>query len=263
MENLIIGKRSILSKNLKKKLPKAKIISTKDFLNLKLKSNCNIIINLFYPSHKLNSISKYGDFIYQSLYNLSIGLDRINKKKINKIIYTSSASVYGLQNFDENSIGNNRNIYSTSKFLAESLIKNFCNKNKIYYSITRVHNLYGENDNFSIISKLIAAYKNNSVFLLNNNGSAIRDFISYDEVANIYKKLLNIKKSEIVDVGTGHGIQVKDLLSIVDKKLRIKKKNFNEKYYSNKCMKSYKFINKFLINKNCYKKFESILKKFN
>ena len=128
MENIIVGKRSILSFNLKKRLPAAKIITTKDFLNLELKSNSNLIINLFYPSNKLNSISKYSDFIHQSLYNLSIGLDKINKKKINKIIYTSSASVYGLQNFDENSIDNNRNIYSTSKFLAESLIKNFCNK---------------------------------------------------------------------------------------------------------------------------------------
>ena len=104
MENIIVGKRSILSFNLKKRLPAAKIITTKDFLNLELKSNSNLIINLFYPSNKLNSISKYSDFIHQSLYNLSIGLDKINKKKINKIIYTSSASVYGLQNFDENSI---------------------------------------------------------------------------------------------------------------------------------------------------------------
>ena len=46
-----------------------------------------------------------------------------------------------------------------------------------------------KNDNFSIISKLIKAYKNKSTFL-NNNSSAIRDFISYDEVAIIYKKIL-------------------------------------------------------------------------
>ncbi len=226
MKNIIVGKRSILSSYLKKKLPDSQIISTKEFLNFNLKSKSNLIINLFYPSNKLNSISKYGDFVYQSLSNLSIGLDRIDNRKINKIVYTSSASVYGLQIFDENSTGNNRNIYSTSKLLAENLIKNFCNKNKIYYAIARVHNLYGKNDKFSIISKLISAYKNNSQFLLNNAGSAIRDFISYDEVAIIYKKILKVKKSETIDVGTGNGIQIKDLIPIFEKRIKIKKKKF-------------------------------------
>ena len=165
MKNIIIGKRSILSLNLKKKLNTSKIISTKDFKNLKLKTKSNLIINLFYPSHKLSTITKYSVFIYQSLYNLSISLDTLDKSKINKIIYTSSSSVYGLQNIDENSVGNNRNIYSAAKFLAESLIKNFCNKNNIFYSITRVFNLYGENDNFSIYFHLklphSKSFKNN------------------------------------------------------------------------------------------------------
>ena len=232
MNNIIIGKRSILSKSLKKNLPKAKIISTEDFLNLKLDKRSNLIINSFYPSHKLNSISRYSDFIDLSLQNLCTGLDRINKKKINKIIYTSSASIYGLKKEIENSIINNRNIHSTSKLLAENIIKNYCYKNKINFTLARVFNLYGDNDNFSIISKLINAYKKNLTFFLNNNGSAVRDFISYNDVAKIYKKILKTKKSEIVDVGTGEGIQIKDLLKISDKKLKIKNKNFDEVKFS-------------------------------
>ncbi len=247
MKNIIIGKRSILSLNLKKKLNSSRIISTEEFKNLKLKTKSNLIINLFYPSRKLSTIIKYSEFIYQSLYNLSIGLDTLDKSKINKIIYTSSSSVYGLQNIDENSVGNNRNIYSTAKFLAESLIKNFCSKNNIYYSIARVFNLYGENDNFSIISKLIKAYKNKSTFFLNNNGSAIRDFISYDEVAIIYKKILKVKKSEIIDVGTGNGVQIKDLLAVINNRIKIRKKNFAEVKFSVSDINSY---NSTLSNKN-------------
>ena len=148
MNNIIIGKRSILSKSLKKNLPKAKIITTEEFLNLKLDIKSNLIINTFYPSYRLNSISKYSDFIDLGLKNLCIGLDRINKKKINKIIYTSSASIYGLKKEIENSIINNRNIYSTSKLLAENIIKNYCYKNKINFTIARVFNLYGDNGGF-------------------------------------------------------------------------------------------------------------------
>ena len=232
MNNIIIGKRSILSKSLKKNLPKAKIITTEEFLNLKLDIKSNLIINTFYPSYRLNSISKYSDFIDLGLKNLCIGLDRINKKKINKIIYTSSASIYGLKKEIENSIINNRNIYSTSKLLAENIIKNYCYKNKINFTIARVFNLYGDNDNFSIISKLINAYNKNLTFFLNNNGSAVRDFISYNEVAKIYKQILKTKKSEVVDVGTGEGVQIKDLLKICIKKLNIKNKNFEEVKFS-------------------------------
>ena len=232
MNNIIIGKRSILSKSLKKNLPKAKIITTEEFLNLKLDIKSNLIINTFYPSYRLNSISKYSDFIDLGLKNLCIGLDRINKKKINKIIYTSSASIYGLKKEIENSIINNRNIYSTSKLLAENIIKNYCYKNKINFTIARVFNLYGDNDNFSIISKLINAYNKNLTFFLNNNGSAVRDFISYNEVAKIYKQILKTKKSEVVDVGTGEGVQIKDLLKICNKKLNIKNKNFEEVKFS-------------------------------
>ena len=83
MKNIIIGKRSILSLNLKKKLNSSRIISTEEFKNLKLKTKSNLIINLFYPSRKLSTIIKYSEFIYQSLYNLSIGLDTLDKSKIN------------------------------------------------------------------------------------------------------------------------------------------------------------------------------------
>ena len=49
-------------------------------------------------------------------------------------------------------------------------------------------------------------------------------FISYDEVAIIYKKILKVKKSEIIDVGTGNGVQIKDLLAVINNRIKIRKK---------------------------------------
>lgn len=46
--------------------------------------------------------------------------------------------------------------------------------------------MYGGNDNFSIISKIIKAYKNNEEL---NNGNAIRDFIHIEDVVDIYSKI--------------------------------------------------------------------------
>tara|TARA_Y100000992_G_scaffold302399_1_gene276394 strand:- start:698 stop:2899 length:2202 start_codon:yes stop_codon:yes gene_type:complete len=229
MNTLIVGKRSLLSENLKKRIISSKLISTDEFIKIKIKSKSNLIINIFYPSQKIDSISKYEVFIKYSLSKLSKGLDNLEKKKINKIIYTSSSAVYGLESSFKESDDGNRKIYSASKLLAEKLIISFCKKNNIPYTIARVFNLYGDNDKFSVISKFINAKNNKSSFVVNNEGSAIRDFISYKEVTDIYIKILKSKNSEIIDVGTGRGIQIKEIINLVNKnKIKLIKKNYNE-----------------------------------
>ena len=229
MINLIIGERSALSQNLKKKLKNSKIISSNNFLNLKIKSKSNIIINSFYPSKQISKLEDYNEFLNQSLSILAEGLMRLNKKLINKIIYTSSSSIYGLNTQFKHADYGNRKIYAASKLLAENIVTNFSTKNKIPYTIARVFNLYGENDKFSIVSKLIDSNKNKDFFILNNNGSAIRDFISFNQVSDIYNQILKNKKSEIVDVGTGYGTQILDIVKTIEnKKLIIKKKSIPE-----------------------------------
>ena len=251
MINLIIGERSALSQNLKKKLKNSKIISSNNFLNLKIQSKSNIIINSFYPSKQISKLEDYNEFLNQSLLILAEGLMRLNKKLINKIIYTSSSSIYGLNTQFKHADYGNRKIYAASKLLAENIVTNFSTKNKIPYTIARVFNLYGENDKFSIVSKLIDSNKNKNFFILNNNGSAIRDFISFNQVSDIYNQILKNKKSEIVDVGTGYGTQILDIVKTIEnKKLIIKKKSIpeqdssiSEKNFYNKNIKFSDFEN--------------------
>ena len=80
-------------------------------------------------------------------------MDKINPKNIKKILYTSSSSVYGSINNKVKILDqNNRYIYSSTKLSCEMLLKNFSNKSKIDLDICRVFNLYGQDDNFSVIS---------------------------------------------------------------------------------------------------------------
>ena len=108
-----------LSNNLKNKIFNSKIYDTEDFKkNLKEinKNNkkFNLIINTFYSSRKLNNIQSYKNFIKKSILDLAEFLDKISPKKINKIIYTSSASVYASVNSKINiNDRNNRYIYSS------------------------------------------------------------------------------------------------------------------------------------------------------
>ena len=80
--------------------------------------------------------------------------------KINKLIYTSSSAIYGSINSKTPTKNDfNRNLYASTKLACESLVTNFCLKNKIKLIIMRPFNIYGENETFSFISRLIDAYK--------------------------------------------------------------------------------------------------------
>ena len=271
MKTIILGKRSFLSQRLKTKIKSSQVFDFgefKDFINFN-KEKFNLIINSFYPASKLNKISSFNNYFNQSVGNLSNILDSINIKKINKIIYTSSASVYG--SINENQYvydDNNRILYASTKLLSETLLNNFCNKNKIQLIIARVFNMYGDNENFSIIHKLIKAKNKNSNITIYNNGDTVRDFIHVDDVCEIYSKALSIKKSLIFDVGSGYGTKIRDiikLLKIAPKKLIYKKNKINEINYS---IANLSEINKYIKKKNFFsiehflkKKFKSKIKK--
>ena len=85
--------------------------------------------------------------------------------------------------------------------------------------------MYGNNENFSIIYKLIESFKNKKKIVIYNNGDAVRDFIHVDDVCEVYIKLLGNKKSAIYDVGSGQGIKIKDILQFI----KLPKKNITFK----------------------------------
>ena len=190
-----------------------------------------------------------------SLEKISMILEKVPPSRINKIIYTSSASVYRIPENLSNQKNDkfNRELYSSFKLAAEKMILNFANKKKNYY-ILRLFNLYGDTrDKFSFIEKLIRLKKSNQKINLINNGNSIRDFIHVKDIAQIYKLLIEKKiKKGIYDLGTGKGYLIKDIidyLNFSNSKI-IKLNNINEIHNSiaktrnlPEVLKNYKFLN--------------------
>lgn len=225
MKVIIFGKESFLSKNLFKSIKKSSLYSLSDngLEHLDYK-NSSIIINSFYSSLKLDKINNYENFIKKSIYELSKFLDILKNKKVKNIIYSSSSSIYNSASEYEFSDERNRKIYAATKYAAESLLKNFCSKNNINLCITRIFNIFGEKEKFSIISKIINNYKNKKEKLnLINNGVSVRDFIHINDVINIYKIIIKNNYNNIIDVGSGYGIKIKDIIDSLNVK------NFNLK----------------------------------
>ena len=214
----IIG-TGYLSDELAKEIPDSKIFKARNFIKKislinSSKEKINLIINSFYSARKLNDLYSYKIFVEKSLSEIAEILDKINPKNIKKILYTSSSSVYGSINNKIKILDqNNRYIYSSTKLSCEMLLKNFSNKSKIDLDICRVFNLYGQDDNFSVISKIKSVLKNkNEKIIIYNNGQSVRDFIHVKDVSKIYKKLLLKKGSDIIDIGSGKGLRIIDLI---------------------------------------------------
>ena len=224
IKNFIVGKRSNLSKNLREIIPNSILISLKEKKDLQLllkeKKKHNIIFNNFFPVSRLNKIStnNLDKFINETIVQSGSFLKRLNFKLINKILYTSSSSVY--ESMDNMKFSNdtlNRKLYAALKLSNERLFLNTANSKKVKCHVIRLFNLYGGADNFSIIQKIINSHLNKSEFTLFNNGEGIRDFIHVLDVCKIYKLILNSRKNlpDYLDLGSGSGISIKSILDFI------------------------------------------------
>lgn len=220
--NIVIGKNSNLSKKLKIYLDEAYLLPTlsaiEELNNIDFsKYSCiNIIFNQFQKSTELNNTDSPMEYMNRSINSTAAILEYIKSRdlKINKIIYTSSSSVYGNNTLcDEDDELHPMNLHAALKVSNEKLIELFSKNNSIDYTVARIFNMYGGDDSFSIISKIISSYKNNKELTLINNGDAIRDFIHIDDVVKIYTKLLGVKNVPVLNIGTGKG---KSVLYLID-----------------------------------------------
>lgn len=219
---IVIGKHSNLSDKLSNSLGDSILISSRHILNdmnileQYKNKNKNIIFNNFQPATQLNNMINPVEYITNSILITSIILDYFKDTKINKIIYTSSSSVYGNNILcKEDDELKPMNLHASLKLSNEKLIEKYCSENNIDYTITRIFNMYGGNDNFSVVSKIINSVRNNTIITIVNNGNAIRDFIHIDDVVEIYIKLLDIKDVKILNIGTGTGNSIKNILDFL------------------------------------------------
>ena len=169
-------------------------------------------------------------FLQNSIETIKKILNVYSTKNINKIIYSSSASVYNLPRIENRKHKySNKEIFSLTKSLCENILMGFARDKKINLTIARIFNIYGGNDKFSIINKIINSYLNKKTLFVNNNGESTRDFIHVDEVCEIYQDLINNKNNLICDVGNGYGYKIKDIINAIGKnKFRIKNINITE-----------------------------------
>jgi len=218
MQTVIIGKRSNLSRHLlgvidnAVSVPVSKAVEYLTQFDWQQHQSINLVLNQFQPATKLNDLSSPSDYVDNAIASTARILQSIQSQaeKINRIIYTSSSSVYG-NNSDCKEIDAPapKSLHATLKLTNENLVSFFCDLHMIDYTIARVFNMYAGEDRFSIISKIIRAVKQRHTINLINQGGAVRDFIHIDDVAYAYQQLLLTNPADkIINIASGQGMSI-------------------------------------------------------
>tara|TARA_Y100000768_G_C23962801_1_gene676267 strand:+ start:668 stop:1651 length:984 start_codon:yes stop_codon:yes gene_type:complete len=163
-------------------------------------------------------------------------LEACVKNNINRLVFSSSASVYGDAvevPMTETHPFNNRNFYGSTKIAGEAMCRAYYDRYNLNYVGLRYMNVYGpgqdQNAAYSgVIPIMLNHIEKDKEPLINGDGSQAYDFIYVDDAArcNILA-MQNIKVDEFYNVGTEVKTSISELCSAIKK---IKKSDIKVNY---------------------------------
>jgi UDP-glucose 4-epimerase len=181
------------------------------------------------------------DLFWYENYELSVMLfDQIASGGIKNFIFASTAAVYKendagtLKNFNEKSEVLPNSNYGKTKLQFENYLKEKSESHKVRSLALRFFNIAGATKNtgwdhfgnnlIPIVFQNIASDQPTSVFgnkFLTPDGTCIRDFLHVEDLAaGVVRSVLEISKFnvglEVINLGTGRGISVNDVLTTVE-----------------------------------------------
>ena len=175
-------------------------------------------------------------FVPTVLFNTAL-LQAAYEAKPKHILYTSSVGVYSpAEIFHEDDVwktfpSENDRWAGWAKRMGELQMEAYkVEDNFDDFSIIRPANIYGPYDNFDkknsmVVPSLIRrALESENELVVWGDGSSIRDFVYCEDVAKGMLHAVNNKISEPLNIGSGTGISIKNLVEVIVKNLPEEKK---------------------------------------
>ena len=151
-------------------------------------------------------------------------LESCVKNNVKKLIFSSSASVYGDPSYlpmDEKHPFNNTTAYGAAKIASEEMIKAFRAMYGLNYVILRYFNVYGPRMDIygvytEVLIKWLEKIDNHEAPIIHGDGKQSLDFVYVEDVAQANVKALESEINQgIYNVGTGKSTSLKELLDIL------------------------------------------------
>ena len=234
---LKIARNNELKKFKNYSFKKVDITSTNKIKKIFLKNKFNLVIHLAAQAGVRYSLVNPRSYIETNLIGFFNIIENCKIFKIKNLIYASSSSIYGestKKKFKETDPAVSPiQLYAATKRSNELMAHAYSSLYKIKTIGLRFFTVYGpwgrpDMSLFLFTKKIL----NNEKINVFNKGIHRRDFTYVDDIVNgIYlcaKKL--VKKSsnknifEVVNIARGQSVKLKDFISIIEKKLKIKAK---------------------------------------
>lgn len=178
----------------------------------------------------MQNLTKYQDNIRGTMNLIALA----PKIGVKQIIFSSSAAVYGEPKkalIDEKHICDPANFYGYTKLAGEELLKWNMKLNNIQYVALRYFNVAGDGglnyvdpnakNIFNVIAEVLCGRKKILEIFGNDyntkDGTGVRDYIHVSDLADAHIKALNIKNSEIINLGSEKGYSVLDIVKEFEK----------------------------------------------
>ncbi|MDY6864184.1 MAG: NAD-dependent epimerase/dehydratase family protein [Thermodesulfobacteriota bacterium] len=178
----------------------------------------------FAASWLLECIENPGEAVENNImgtYNL---IEACIDAKIKKVIFSSSASVYGNAvevPMTESHPYNNRTLYGATKIAGEHLFRAFYEMYGLNYVGLRYMNVYGPRQDYKgayvvVIMKILDRIDNGLPPIIYGDGSQCYDFVFVNDVARA--NILALKADvtdDFFNIGTGQGTTIKELTGLL------------------------------------------------
>ena len=181
--------------------------------------HCASYLTLDSKENKARSVevNTYGSAL---IFELCLSYD------IKKVVYSSSASVYGdpdvIPTLENHSFDNCKLLYGTAKIATEFIAKSFMMEEGLSIVGLRYFNVYGPRQSLSniytqIVPKWISHIINNEQIVIYGDGSQTMDMIFGSDIGKANVAAMDNKKCEnmFINVGTGIETSVIQLLDII------------------------------------------------
>ena len=111
-------------------------------------------------------------------------------------------------------------IYGICKHSLQMILSSYASSNDISFSWGRIFSLYGPYENPArLIASVVTSLINNKTIIC-KNGELIRDYLHVNDVASAFVALIGSDIEGPINIGSGQGIMLTDLVREVEKKMQ-------------------------------------------
>lgn len=152
-------------------------------------------------------------------------LEAMRKTRVPKIVYSSSAAIFGelvTESIDESHPQNADSPYGVSKLAAEKIILAYADIHGIETICLRYFNIYGINQRYDLYGNVIPIFAKRLLegkpLTIFGDGEQTRDFVNVLDVAEAnYIAATSTAKRDVFNIGSGTSISINHLVSMMMK----------------------------------------------